>query len=241
MIGEKVKHKLFGIGVIKAFENNYMTVEFSTKTIRLIYPSAFEDILTALDDDLQIKIKNELQTLAEEENNKLNEKVQRLRKGTVIEETSKSRKKSLDEMFSDDYNVTHLSRNPILTYSQVESQYHIKISGFGRGINPTDTSVVLISSIGKSDGSFVYHDKWTADGDYIYCGEGKTGDQTLTRGNLAIVEAKKAGKDIHLFVKFSPKEYYYQGVFELVDYWHEDERDESGSVRKEYKFRLKKV
>ena len=43
------------------------------------------------------------------------------------------------------------------------------------------------------------------------------------------------------FVKFSPQEYYYQGVFELVDYAYEDDRDEAGNIRKEYKFRLRKV
>ena len=49
------------------------------------------------------------------------------------------------------------------------------------------------------------------------------------------------GKKIHLFVKFSPQEYYYQGIFELVDYTYEDEKDEDGNIRKEYKFRLRKV
>ena len=44
-----------------------------------------------------------------------------------------------------------------------------------------------------------------------------------------------------LFVKFSPQEYYYQGIFELVGYKYEDEKDEDGNIRKEYKFRLRKV
>ena len=48
------------------------------------------------------------------------------------------------------------------------------------------------------------------------------------------------GKVIHLFVKFSPKEYY-QGIFELTNYTYEDALDENGNTRKEYKFRLKKV
>ena len=36
---------------------------------------------------------------------------------------------------------------PILTYSEVEKEYGIKIAGFGRGINVTDKSIVLISYI----------------------------------------------------------------------------------------------
>lgn len=115
--------------------------------------------------------------------------------------------KTLDEMFAPDYHAEKLARQPILTYQQVEDQFGICISGFGRGINPTDSTVVLISSIGKASGNFVYHDKWTADGDYLYSGEGKTGDQTMTKGNLAIRAAAHNGKKIHLFVKFSPQEY----------------------------------
>ncbi|MGN1457844.1 MAG: hypothetical protein ACI4XP_07815 [Acutalibacteraceae bacterium] len=74
----------------------------------------------------------------------------------------------------------------------------------------------------------------------MYSGEGKIGDQHMTLGNKAIVDAESDGKTIHLFVKFSPQEYYYQGVFSLVDYTYEDDKDESGNIRKEYKFRLRK-
>lgn len=63
----------------------------------------------------------------------------------------------------------------------------------------------------------------------------------MTKGNLAIKNALNNDKKIHLFVKFSPQEYYYQGVFELVDYTYEDECDALGDIRKEYKFRLRKV
>lgn len=76
--------------------------------------------------------------------------------------------KSIDDMFSEDYHVNHLARQPILTYQQVEEQFEIKITGFGRGINVTPSKVVLISSISKAEGNFVYHDKWTSDGEYIF-------------------------------------------------------------------------
>lgn len=69
--------------------------------------------------------------------------------------------KSLDEMFKPDYHAENLARQPILTYQQVKEQFGIRISGFGRGINSTDNTVVLISSTGKAGGNFVYHDKWT--------------------------------------------------------------------------------
>ena len=247
MVGKKVKHKTFGVGVIKEFENNYMTVEFAEKTSKFTYPDAFEKFLQLENELEQQEIVNEIENKkAAEEQKRLEEaaarKAEQERKLAAAQATGTKKKvKNIDEMFGEDYHVSHLARQPILTYTQVEDQFGIKISGFGRGINPTPTTVVLISSMAKAKDEFVYHDKWTADGDYIYSGEGKTGDQTLAKGNAAIVNADRDGKKIHLFVKLSPQEYYYQGVFELVNYTHEDEEDEAGNLRKEYKFRLRKV
>lgn len=63
----------------------------------------------------------------------------------------------------------------------------------------------------------------------------------LTAGNKAIIDADRDGKQIHLFVKFSPEEYYYQGLFSLVDYTYENDKDETGKIRKELKFRLRRL
>ena len=161
---------------------------------------------------------------------------------TQLEEKIQDAKNAeFDGLFGKDYHVEYLAKHPILTYQQVERDFGISLHPYGRGINPTDSTVVLISVIKKGGGHFVYHDKWTADGDYIYSGEGRVGDQNMTRGNLAIKNAARDGKEIHLFVKFSPEEYYYQGVFVLTDYTYEDDKDEKGNIRKEYKFRLRKA
>ena len=245
LIGLKVKHTVFGAGVITEMEGNYITVEFAAKTTKFVYPDAFEKYIkaedpavqqTIVDSIIDAKAAAEQKRQAEEAARKAAEEQ---RRAAVAVAAPKA--KTLDEMFAPDYHAEKLARQPILTYQQVEDQFGIRISGFGRGINPTDNTVVLISSIGKASGNFVYHDKWTANGDYLYSGEGKTGDQAMTKGNLAIRDAARNGKKIHLFVKFSPQEYYYQGVFELVDYTYEDEKDEDGNIRKEYKFRLRKV
>ena len=143
--------------------------------------------------------------------------------------------------FGEDYHSEYLKTKPTLTYQEVEKLFGIQISGFGRGINPTASSVVLISVIEKKKDSFVYHDRWTTDGDYIYSGEGKSGDQSMTRGNAAILNAKRDNKKIDLLVKFSSDKYIYQGVFEFVDYECVDDKGEDGLLRKEYKFRLRKV
>ena len=245
LIGLKVKHAMFGVGTITEKDGNYITVEFAAKTTKFVYPDAFEKFIKAEDSAVQQAIVDEIndaKAATEQKHKAAHKAAEEQRRAAIAVAAPKAKKaKTLDEMFAPDYHAEKLARQPILTYQQVEDQFGIRISGFGRGINPTDRTVVLISSIGKASGKFVYHDKWTADGDYLYSGEGKTGDQTLSKGNLAIRDAARNGKKIHLFVKFSPQEYYYQGVFELVDYTYEDEKDEDGNIRKEYKFRLRKV
>jgi hypothetical protein len=249
LINEKVNHKNLGAGEIISFDGQYIEIQFASKISKFSYPAAFESFLTLKDADKQATIQAELVKAKQIEEDKKRAEEETRRKAeearkaapAAVKPASGKMKKSIDELFSEDYHATHLARQPILTYQQVEDQFGIQISGFGRGINPTPSKVVLISSISKSDGKFVYHDKWSAEGDYIYSGEGKSGDQAMTKGNLAIKNAARDGKKIHLFVKFSPRDYYYQGVFELVDFIYENEKDESGSTRKEYKFRLRKV
>lgn len=246
LINLKVKHSVFGVGVITGISDNYLTIKFSTKESKFVYPDAFEKFIEADDKAVQAEIIEEIK------NREL--AVEAQRQATVItpkakEELStvgrkaistKRNRTNIEDGFGSDYNVEHLAKQPILTYQQVEEQFGIKIAGFGRGINRTQSTVVLISSIDRKRTGFVYHDHWTPDGDYMYSGEGKTGDQQMTLGNKAIVDAERDGKIIHLFVKFSPQEYYYQGIFSLEDYTYEDDKDESGNVRKEYKFRLRK-
>ena len=246
MVGTKVKHIIFGIGTITSFDGKCILAEFAVGEKKFVYPDAFEKFIKAEDPDLQSKIINEIQEAKLVEEKKKQEELERKKaeqekQQETVSTIPQKKRKSLDELFGKDYNVVHLKKQPILTYQQVEDQFGIRIAGFGRGINQTTETVVLISSINKSGGAFVYHDRWTSEGDYIYSGEGKTGDQKMIKGNLAIKTAESDGREIHLFVKFSPQEYYYQGVFELVEYTYEDDKDENGNIRKEYKFRLRKV
>ena len=254
LLGKKVQHKKFGVGEITIVEEKYVTATFPARPVIFQYPKAFETFVRAVDEDVQEYISAEIRKLkeAEEEQKRIEEEARRIEEEKRAIEDAKRKeegsknsgqrvKLSFDERFGEDYHVKHLARQPILPYSEVETQFGIKISGFGRGINITDDSVVLISSIDKANGNFVYHDHWTEEGDYIYSGEGKNGDQILSRGNSAILNAEDWGKTLYLFVKFSSKEYYFQGKFVLVDYKYEDDRDASGNMRKEYKFRLRKV
>lgn len=246
LLNTSVVHKAFGEGIVTEIEDNYITIRFASKKSKFNFPDAFEKFLIAKDESVQASILDaiavEKQAMEEQrhaaEVARQKEDERRALERTVPSATRK--RKAVEDGFGPDYNVKHLAKQPILTYQQVEEQFGIQIAGFGRGINRTSSTVVLISSIDKKKTGFVYHDHWTADGDYMYSGEGKNGDQKLTLGNKAIVDAQRDGKCIHLFVKFSPQEYYYQGVFSLVDYMYEDEKDELGNTRKEYKFRLRK-
>lgn len=244
----KVKHNILGVGTIIEFDGKYITVQFSDKISKFIYPDAFDNFLKIDDSAMQEAILKDITAIkqAEEErlqNERIARKAEEERKAHERQiNTSTTRKtRNIEDGFGEDYNVKHLAKHPILTYREVKEQFNIKIAGFGRGINKTQSAVVLISSVDSKKSGFVYHDHWTTDGDYIYSGEGKLGNQTMSSGNLAIVNAASEGKAIHLFVKFSPQEYYYQGLFKLVDYTYEDDTDESGNTRKEYKFRLKRV
>lgn len=178
LIGLKVNHAVFGVGTIIEKDGNYITVEFSAKTTKFVYPDAFEKFIKAEDPAVQQAISdkvNDAKAAAEQKRQAERKAAEEQRRAAVAVAAPKAKKaKTLDEMFAPDYHAEKLARQPILTYQQVEERFGIRISGFGRGINPTDNTVVLISSIGKASGNFVYHDKWTADGDYLYSGEGKT-------------------------------------------------------------------
>lgn len=246
LLNLKVRHKSLGIGVITEVSDNYLTVKFDTRVSKFAFPDSFEKFLVAEDASMQAEIIEEINSIklsaeVRRQEAEAARKVEAERHAAEVQVASTTRKrKNIEDGFGPDYNVRHLAKHPILTYQQVEEQFGIKIAGFGRGINRTTSTIVLISSIDKKKNGFVYHDHWTTDGDYIYSGEGKTGDQQMTLGNKAIIDAGRDGKAIHLFVKFSPQEYYYQGEFILMDYTYEDEKDELDNVRKEYKFRLRK-
>lgn len=147
-------------------------------------------------------------------------------------------KKSFDEKFGADYNLALLKKTPVLTYKNVEAKHTIHIS---RGICPKNDRVVLISTVGGNSDHFTYHDKWNHEGHYEFSGEGSTGDQTLTKGNKAIIDAAESGKPIYLYVKFGPQKYYPQGIMKLLEYKTIQAPDKNGDTRKEYVFIFERV
>ena len=250
LVGKKVRHKVFGSGTISAFdpataekESGYVTVEFATKEAKFLYPDAFGKFIVLEDEEALAKIENEQKAKEKEQNIAKIKEALKLKAEKAEQEAQKAKAKAapktIDDYFGADYHAEKLKREPILTYRQVEGSFGIRLGASGgKDINSTEMNVVLISSINKIGGKFVYKDRWTEEGDYIYSGEGKIGDQRMEGGNLAIETAAEERKDIHLFVKISPMEYYYQGIFTLAEETLEEGKDENGNFRMEYKFRL---
>lgn len=63
---------------------------------------------------------------------------------------------------------------------------------------PADHPIILLFSSPRGS-AYGYRDGWTAEGFYLYTGEGQRGDMGLTRGNAAILGHADDGKDLHLF------------------------------------------
>lgn len=254
LVGMKVKHKTFGAGTITAFEpanaeqnSGYVTVEFSAKTSKFLYPDAVGKFIILENEEAQAKVVSEVEDEQKAKEKQINIALIKEALKKKAEEAEKAAQKAkpkaapktLDDFFGADYHAEKLKREPVLTYRQVEGSFGIKTTGLiSKEIYSTDTHIVLISPVTKIAGKFVYRDRFTAEGDYIYTGEGKNGDQTMVGGNLAVKDAAAERKEIHLFVRFSPNEYYYQGVFELAGYVLEEGKGEDGNSRQEYKFRL---
>ena len=105
LIGLKVKHTVFGAGVITEMEGNYITVEFAAKTTRFVYPDAFEKFLKAEDSVSQQAIVDEINDAkaAAEQKRQAEEAARKAaeeqRRAAVVVAAPKAKKsKTLDEM-----------------------------------------------------------------------------------------------------------------------------------------------
>lgn len=253
MIGLSVSNKGLGEGTIIEV-GDYVKVNFNG-TIKNMTKDKFFEYNKPLDSSLLVELNdivNQHNEYVEEQRKEAAKRAAELaeQRRKEAEERKKQEeasrrkpkaKKSFDEKFGADYNLKLLNKTPILTYKDVEAKHGIQISGFGRGINPKDDCVVLISTVDGNSDHFTYHDKWNLDGHYEYSGEGSTGDQTLTKGNKAIVDAAENGKPIYLYVKFGPQEYYPQGIMKLLEYKIIQAPDKNGNMRKEIVFILDRM
>jgi 5-methylcytosine-specific restriction protein A len=90
---------------------------------------------------------------------------------------------------------------------EIEAEYrrrdlHDRFGGNRQsGISYSKNSPIIFLFTSENKDRFGYHDGWTPEGDFLYSGEGQIGDMEMSRGNLAILEHEKNGKEIHLFAK----------------------------------------
>ncbi|WP_212804681.1 hypothetical protein [Actinocatenispora sera] len=123
--------------------------------------------------------------------------------------------------------------------------------GTQRGIEPsTRTPNVFLYADPAEAGKFGYVDGWAPGGDvFLYTGEGSEGDQQLQQGNLSLLEHRKQGRALRLFIAASGKQrggklHRYVGEFE-VDHdspcAQEDAPDALGETRSVWVFRLRPV
>jgi hypothetical protein len=106
---------------------------------------------------------------------------------------------------------------------------------------PADSTEILVFTDPSKGAKYGYdlHEGAREDGIYAYTGEGRLGDQTLSRGNLALLNSVQLGKTVRLF-RTDNTLATYVGAFTLDDppYSWQAIPDESGAIRKGIVFNL---
>ena len=69
------------------------------------------------------------------------------------------------------------------------------------GISTPSQYPFILLFTGESGEQHGYADGWSADGLFLYTGEGQQGDMAFVRGNAAIRDHIDQGKDLHLFAQ----------------------------------------
>jgi hypothetical protein len=103
---------------------------------------------------------------------------------------------------------------------------------------------VLVFSDPASGEQHGYFDRWETDNEFHYAGEGQRGDQTLDRGNEAILRHRDQGRALRMFWG-SKGTVEYAGEFEVdADdpyYWVDAPETDDGPLRQVIMFRLHPV
>ncbi|WP_146057169.1 restriction endonuclease [Streptomyces sp. SM14] len=109
-----------------------------------------------------------------------------------------------------------------------------------------------ISPSGKVDAIFLftdpdrgakhgYKDGWGEDGYYHYCGQGTTGDHTLTSNNEALLDHKATGRSVYLFKTTKRSFVYLIGEFtvaEKLPFYYTEGKGGNDEMRQMIVFRL---
>ncbi|HPO58776.1 MAG TPA: hypothetical protein PLV53_08020 [Anaerolineaceae bacterium] len=97
---------------------------------------------------------------------------------------------------------------------------------------------IFTSPTGKKHG---YRDHWLSETVFQYTGEGQYGDMELVRGNRAIVNHVKDGRQLHLFEDVGHGDYRYLGEMAYLDHEVVRGEDTDKNSRNMIVFRLQRV
>lgn len=126
---------------------------------------------------------------------------------------------------------------------QIRETLHLGKYG-GIRIGTSHNIIVLFSNApekGKDDNfSNIYHDRFEEkDNLYYYTGEGRAGDQSLTRGNKALNNSENDGKTVYLFKQYQQGHAHeFLGPVRVVKYHTETQNDARKNPRTAYVFHL---
>jgi 5-methylcytosine-specific restriction protein A len=107
------------------------------------------------------------------------------------------------------------------------------------GIATPSTHPVVFLFAGSSGSLYGYRDGWQDDGTFTYTGEGQIGDMRFIRGNAAIRDHSKNGKDLLLFEEVEGGDRWrFSGRFDCAGWRETTGPDKNGNTRKVLVFTL---
>ncbi|MHC3449708.1 restriction endonuclease [Streptomyces prasinus] len=137
-----------------------------------------------------------------------------------------------------------MSPGDVIRRSDLHERYGGRRQG-GIGPSRVSNNVFLFTNPpqGRKHG---YYDGWGEDDCYHYCGEGQTGDQKMTQGNLTVLNHRSDGRALRLFQATGTRsEVQYVGEFELDNeqpyYLTDAPATDDGRLRSVIVFRLRPV
>jgi 5-methylcytosine-specific restriction protein A len=109
------------------------------------------------------------------------------------------------------------------------------------GISPSAQYPYIFIFSGKTGEQYGYHDEWLNDSVFYYTGEGKTGDMSFARGNLALRDHLINGKRVFLFKATRKAFVEFQAEVQLFDIDYFEGFDEADDLRVAIKFFFNRV
>lgn len=108
----------------------------------------------------------------------------------------------------------------------------------GIRLSVTSKAIVIVNNHIKS----IYRNQWINNKTLLYVGEGLQGDQSISRGNKALNNAKEDDKKIYLFEVYEDREYtFIDEVVLTKDVYFENAPDENHNIRQVIIFNLQLV